>query len=155
MDLKKMNVEFKELLYEELGIPKDLMTIGAVDIENEKTKIDFREHAPELDLDEFNRTCNELKAMANNYAKEEAKRNDELMILQILWVYEANASYEMYRNFINGLGKEMMANSNKPIAIRTLSKEQVEFINSIKRTPREEKGAKIYVKQDFKPFGNL
>ena len=149
-ELEKAKKEFMELISDELGIPKDLMTKGAINLENGKTKIDFREHAPKLDVEEFNRTCEEIKAMANDFSKKEARRNDELVILQILWVYEANANNFMYRNFIDKLKKEMAEENVVPISMPVLTKEQVEFINSLKRTSRDEMEAKFYVKTEGK-----
>ena len=149
-ELEKAKKEFMELISDELGIPKDLMTKGAINLENGKTKIDFREHAPRLDLDEFNVACEKMKTCFDNFAKSEIRRNDELVILQILWVYEANANNFMYRNFIDKLKKEMAEENVVPISMPVLTKEQVEFINSLKRTSRDEMEAKFYVKTEGK-----
>ena len=146
-DFNEIKKEFEDLLYKELGVPKDLMTKGAVEIENGKTKIDFREHAPKLDIEEFNRTCDEMRETIRKMAKAEEKRQDEMLILQILYVYETGMDFWHYKAIMLKMLKEVAKEKpNDNFRFQMLTKEQVEFINSIKRTSRDEMEAKFYDK---------
>ena len=146
-DFNEIKKEFEDLLYKELGVPKDLMTKGAVEIENGKTKIDFREHAPKLDIEEFNRTCDEMREAVWKMAKAEEKRQDEMLILQILYVYETGMDFWHYKAIMLKMLKEVAKEKpNDNFRFQMLTMEQVEFINSIKRTSRDEMEAKFYDK---------
>ena len=139
-ELEKAREEFLELVSKELGIPKDLMSKGAVDIEKEQ--VHFKEQVPkenaQLYYEEFKSSCDKMNETVRKMVRAEEKRKDEMLILQILYVYETGLDFWHYKEVMLRLVKEMAKeNPTNNFRFQFLTMEQVEFINKTKRTSRE------------------
>ena len=133
-ELEKAKKEFIELISDELGIPKDLMSKGAVDVENNKIRYEYQAPKPERDLENFKLGCDEMREVVEKIAKAEEKRQDEMLILQILYVYETGMDFWHYKAVMLNLVKEVeKENPNSNFNFQMLTMEQVNYINSLRR----------------------
>ena len=139
-ELEKARKEFMELISKELGIPKDLMSKGVVDVEKEQAHFKYQVPKPELDFESFKSSCDEMSDLVRKMCRAEEKRQEEMLILQILYVYETGMDFWHYKAIMLKIVKEMAKeNPNDNFKFQMLTIEQVDFINKIKRTSRDTK----------------
>ena len=133
-EVERLKKEFVELVSKELGIPKDLMSKGAVDVEKEQAHFKYQAPKLELDLESFKSGCDGIREAVEKIARAEEKRQDEMLILQILYVYETGMDFWHYKavmlNLVKAVEKE---NPNSNFNFQMLTMEQVEFINKVRR----------------------
>lgn len=132
-EIEKLREELLDVVSEELGIPKDLMSKGVINIEKEQVHYKYQVPKPKLDLEGFKSNCDKMRELVEKMTRAEAKRQDEMLILQILYVYETGMDFWQYKAFMLRVMKEVeKENPNGNFRFKMLTNEQVAYINEMR-----------------------